>query len=122
MAAEASWRWSCLLDSTSFQLAWLHVASLWHLCRYPPGHPLAWLEEQEAQAPLSEARRRELIEFGFPGALRACPVVLGCSSAPIELPVVLGMPRCAAVTAICPARSATDNTHPPLPHCAPSCR
>ena len=35
--------------------------------RYPPGHPLAWLEE-EAQAPLSEARRRELIELGFPGA------------------------------------------------------
>lgn len=35
--------------------------------RFPPGHPLAWLEEEEAAAPMSEERRRELIELGFPG-------------------------------------------------------
>lgn len=34
-------------------------------CRYPPGHPLAWLEE-EAEPEMSEARRRELLELGFP--------------------------------------------------------
>ena len=34
--------------------------------RFPPGHPLAWLHE-EPQAPVSEERRRELIELGFPG-------------------------------------------------------
>ncbi|KAL4443797.1 hypothetical protein ABPG75_011534 [Micractinium tetrahymenae] len=34
--------------------------------RYPPGHPLAWLEDEAAAAPMSEARRRELIELGFP--------------------------------------------------------
>ncbi|PRW56768.1 LTV1-like protein [Chlorella sorokiniana] len=34
--------------------------------RYPPGHPLAWLEEEAQQAPLGEGRRRELIELGFP--------------------------------------------------------
>ena len=31
--------------------------------RYPPGHPLAFLNEQE---PLSEERRREIIALGFP--------------------------------------------------------
>lgn len=34
--------------------------------RYPPGHPLAWLEQTESQPPISEARRKELIELGFP--------------------------------------------------------
>jgi len=34
--------------------------------RYPPGHPLAWLEQIEPQPPISEARRKELIELGFP--------------------------------------------------------
>lgn len=36
--------------------------------RYPPGHPLAWLEAEawEAAADMSEARRREQIELGFP--------------------------------------------------------
>jgi hypothetical protein len=44
--------------------------------RYPPGHPLSWLEEEERGAPMSEARRRELIELGFPGeAGAACAVV-----------------------------------------------
>lgn len=31
--------------------------------RYPPGHPLAFLNEQQ---PLSEERRREIIALGFP--------------------------------------------------------
>ncbi len=31
--------------------------------RYPPGHPLAFLNEQE---PLTEERRREIIALGFP--------------------------------------------------------
>jgi hypothetical protein len=39
--------------------------------RYPPGHPLAWLEDEAASAPLSEERRRELIELGFPGGCTA---------------------------------------------------
>lgn len=43
--------------------------------RYPPGHPLSWLEEEEQALPMSEARRRELIELGFPGeAGPACSV------------------------------------------------
>lgn len=39
--------------------------------RYPPGHPLAWLQEEAQQAPISEERRRELIELGFPGGWRS---------------------------------------------------
>jgi hypothetical protein len=36
--------------------------------RYAPGHPLAWMEEEEATTgPMSDERRRELIELGFPG-------------------------------------------------------
>ena len=35
-------------------------------CRYPPGHPLAWLEEEAAPSTLTPERRRELIELGFP--------------------------------------------------------
>jgi protein LTV1 len=34
--------------------------------RYPPGHPLAWIEEQELQGEMSDERRRELVELGFP--------------------------------------------------------
>lgn len=34
--------------------------------RYPPGHPLAWLEAEEAQEAIPEGRRRELVELGFP--------------------------------------------------------
>ncbi|RMZ53463.1 hypothetical protein APUTEX25_003285, partial [Auxenochlorella protothecoides] len=36
--------------------------------RYPPGHPLAWLEAEESgpSSSLTPARRRELIELGFP--------------------------------------------------------
>ncbi|KAI3428268.1 hypothetical protein D9Q98_006647 [Chlorella vulgaris] len=35
--------------------------------RYAPGHPLAWMEEEEATTgPMSDERRRELIELGFP--------------------------------------------------------
>jgi len=34
--------------------------------RYPPGHPLAWLEDEEQQDEMSDARRRELVELGFP--------------------------------------------------------
>lgn len=37
--------------------------------RYGPNHPLAWLEEEAMAAPMSEERRREIIELGFPGAL-----------------------------------------------------
>ena len=42
-------------------------ALLPHPARYPPGHPLAWLEEEaEEVGAVSEARRRELVELGFP--------------------------------------------------------
>ena len=34
--------------------------------RYPPGHPLAWLEEDESVEEMSGTRRRELIDLGFP--------------------------------------------------------
>jgi hypothetical protein len=35
--------------------------------RLPPGHPLAWLQEEEqGKEELSDARRKELIELGFP--------------------------------------------------------
>ena len=34
--------------------------------KYPPGHPLAWLEEEQNAGPLSEERRKEMIELGFP--------------------------------------------------------
>lgn len=35
--------------------------------RYPPGHPLAWLESgPESGSELSDERRRELLELGFP--------------------------------------------------------
>lgn len=34
--------------------------------RYPPGHPLAWLEDEERQGEMSDERRKELIELGFP--------------------------------------------------------
>lgn len=34
--------------------------------RYPPGHPLAWLEAEQSQEAMTEERRRELVEFGFP--------------------------------------------------------
>ena len=33
--------------------------------RYPPHHPLAWLQEEERDD-ISEERRKELIELGFP--------------------------------------------------------
>jgi protein LTV1 len=34
--------------------------------RYPPGHPLAWIEDQELQGEMTDERRRELVELGFP--------------------------------------------------------
>jgi protein LTV1 len=34
--------------------------------RYPPGHPLAWLEAERNQEDIPEGRRRELVELGFP--------------------------------------------------------
>lgn len=34
--------------------------------RYPPGHPLSWLQSDPPQAPLGEDRRREIISLGFP--------------------------------------------------------
>lgn len=34
--------------------------------RYPPGHPLAWMEEEAQQGEMSEERRQELVELGFP--------------------------------------------------------
>ena len=34
--------------------------------RYPPGHPLAWLEEEHLKGDISNERRKELIELGFP--------------------------------------------------------
>lgn len=33
--------------------------------RCPPGHPLAWLQEDYEHEPMTEARRRELVELGF---------------------------------------------------------
>lgn len=37
-----------------------------HVYRFPPGHPLAWLEEEETSSSLTPERRRELVELGFP--------------------------------------------------------
>ena len=34
--------------------------------RYPPGHPLSWLEEEEGQETLSEERRKQNLDLGFP--------------------------------------------------------
>ena len=34
--------------------------------RYPPGHPLSWLEEEEGQEALSEDRRKQNLDLGFP--------------------------------------------------------
>jgi protein LTV1 len=34
--------------------------------KYPPGHPLAWIEDQELQGEMTDERRRELVELGFP--------------------------------------------------------
>lgn len=34
--------------------------------RYPPNHPLAWLEDEASSGPMSEERRRLNLEFGFP--------------------------------------------------------
>ena len=36
------------------------------LRKYPPGHPLSWLEEEAVMEEISEQRRKELIELGFP--------------------------------------------------------
>ena len=37
-------------------------------CRYPPGHPLSWLVEEDGPTgeELPEERRRELVSLGFP--------------------------------------------------------
>ncbi len=34
--------------------------------RYPPGHPLSWLDDEEGQAALSEERRQQILDLGFP--------------------------------------------------------
>ena len=33
---------------------------------YPPGHPLSWLAEEEGQEALSEERRKQNLDLGFP--------------------------------------------------------
>ena len=45
----------------------LCLQSAQQMGRWPPNHPLAWLQEE--QDDITEDRRRELIEHGFPGKL-----------------------------------------------------
>ncbi|PSC71647.1 LTV1-like protein isoform A [Micractinium conductrix] len=74
--------------------------------RYPPGHPLAWLQEEQASAPMSEERRRELIELGFPDDgydYLKHTRVLGRGVASLE-----GMPAAAAIVAAAAAAAAAE--------------
>ena len=34
--------------------------------RYPAGHPLSWLDDEESQAALSEECRKQILDLGFP--------------------------------------------------------
>ena len=85
------------------------------LCRYPPGHPLAWLQEEQASAPMSEERRRELIELGFPGEAGA----RASSSSGRQRDCSDQQPRracaaaAAAATSAPPLLPAASNTAPP---------
>jgi hypothetical protein len=46
--------------------SWLPGPKRPHQAHTPAGHPLAWLDLEQAPESISEERRRELIELGFP--------------------------------------------------------